>query len=153
MRQSTAPFIQFHYPYSDFTFRNRTALKQFLIALFKKEKVQLEGLTYVFCSDSYLLDINKTFLKHDTYTDIVTFPLSAEGAPVLGEIYISVERVKENAQTFKTNFTQELNRVIFHGALHLCGYKDKTKVEASLMRQKEDEYLGRFLVPRGTGEV
>jgi probable rRNA maturation factor len=153
MKQAAPSPIQFHYPYNTFSFTKREALKRFLVGLFKREKVRLQGLTYVFCSDEYLLGINQSFLQHDTYTDIVTFPLSGKGEPVLGEIYISVERVRENAQTFGTGFNRELHRVIFHGALHLCGYKDKSKAEASLMRLKEDEYLSRYFVPRGTREV
>ena len=98
---------------------------------------------YVFCSDEYLLAINKQFLKHDYYTDIITFDLGAEDR-IDAEIYISLDRVKENAASFNDQYKRELLRVIFHGALHLSGYADKTKSEITLMREKENEYLKRF---------
>ncbi|MGX5818183.1 rRNA maturation RNase YbeY [Chitinophaga lutea] len=121
--------------------KDRTRLKGFLAELFKREGQGLEGLQYVFCSDEYLLEINRSFLDHDTYTDIVTFELSEDPDVTQGEIYISIDRVKENAGIFQVTQNYELHRVIFHGALHLCGYKDKTKKEEARMREKEDEYL------------
>lgn len=124
--------------------RNKTKLKTFLKALFQKNGQGLQGLHYVFCSDTYLLEMNQQFLQHDTYTDIITFELSGDPDVTEGEIYISIDRVRENAQKFGVSEEQELHRVIFHGALHLCGYKDKTKKEASLMRQKEDECLADY---------
>lgn len=127
-----------------FTLKNRTLLKKFLVRLFKKEGVKLAGLSYVFCSDSYLLNINQQYLKHDDYTDIITFPLSDGPEGITGEIYISVDRVRENAQTFGTTFTKELHRVIFHGALHLCGYKDKSPKDKKAMTQAEDRSLQSF---------
>lgn len=124
--------------------RNRTKLKAFLKALFQREGQGLQGLQYVFCSDAYLLEMNQQFLQHDTYTDIITFELSEDPDETAGEIYISIDRVKENARKFDVTEEQELHRVIFHGALHLCGYKDKTKKEAELMRQMEDECLMKY---------
>jgi rRNA maturation RNase YbeY len=124
--------------------RNKTKLKTFLKALFQKNGQGLRGLQYVFCSDAYLLEMNQQFLQHDTYTDIITFELSEDPDETEGEIYISIDRVRENAQKFGVSEEQELHRVIFHGALHLCGYKDKTKKEASFMRQKEDECLADY---------
>jgi probable rRNA maturation factor len=125
--------------------QNRKALKTFIPQLFKKEAKTFEALTYIFCSDEYLLNVNKNFLQHDFYTDIITFDLSeSKTTPTIGEIYISVDRVKENAITHKTTFELELHRVIFHGALHLCGYKDKTKKDALLMRDKEDDCLSMY---------
>ena len=121
--------------------KDRTRLKAFIADLFKREEQGLSNLQYVFCSDEYLLQINEEFLKHDTYTDIVTFELSPDPDVTEGEIYISIDRVKENAEQFEVTENYELHRVMFHGALHLCGYKDKTKKEEALMRQKEDEYL------------
>lgn len=118
--------------------------------LFKEEHIALERLDYVFCTDSYLLELNRTHLNHDTYTDIITFPLSAPNDPVISDIYISIDRVKENAATLNNPFAKELYRVIFHGALHLCGFKDKTKKEKQLMREKEEFYLGSYFVPRET---
>jgi rRNA maturation RNase YbeY len=124
--------------------KNRTMLKGFLKSLFEKEKHRLRSLHYVFCSDAYLLEINQQFLQHDTYTDIITFELSEVPDETVGEIYISIDRVKDNAERFKVSEEQELHRVIFHGALHLCGYKDKTKEEIALMRAKEDECLTTY---------
>jgi probable rRNA maturation factor len=124
--------------------RSRTVLKQFIQSIFTREKKSLKYLNYIFCSDKRLLDINRQFLEHDYYTDIITFELSLFKAPVEGEIYISVDRVKENAREMNVSFTHELHRVIFHGALHLCGYKDKTKVEKIQIRQKEDYYLSQY---------
>ena len=135
--------IQFHFLQETYL-RDRTRLKSFLPILFKKEKKQLESLQYIFCSDAYLLGINRQFLQHDYYTDIITFDLSEPGHPINAEIYISVDRVKENAQTFTNTFTRELHRVIFHGALHLCGYKDKKRGEEELMRKMEDKYLSLY---------
>lgn len=121
--------------------KNRNQLKHFIEELFAREEQGLEDLHYVFCSDEYLLGINQQFLQHDTYTDIVTFELSPTPGVTIGEIYISVDRVAENAKNFEVSFEHELHRVIFHGALHLCGFKDKTKKEEDKMRAKENEYL------------
>lgn len=123
---------------------NRRALKAFIPAIFRREKVPFGSLTYIFCSDDYLLDINRQYLNHDYYTDIITFDLSEGEGKVSGEIYISIDRVKDNAWQFNTSITEELHRVIFHGALHLCGYRDKTTKEATQMRVKENEYLARW---------
>jgi probable rRNA maturation factor len=98
-------------------------------------------LNYIFCTDEYLLQVNRDFLQHDYYTDIITFDLSDTSKRVSGEIYISVDRVKDNALTQGVSFTEELHRVIFHGALHLCGYKDKKPAEVKAMRSAEDKYL------------
>jgi probable rRNA maturation factor len=124
--------------------RERITLKLFLINLFKKERKGLTELTYIFCSDEYLLTINQQSLNHNFYTDIITFDLSETKEQTIGEIYISLERVKENATTHQATFTNELHRVIFHGALHLCGYKDKSKAEIALMRSREEYYLKRY---------
>lgn len=124
-----------------FRFAGKTVLKTFIANLFKKEKKVLANITYIFCSDAYLLQMNRDFLAHDFYTDVITFGLSEEGHPIEAEVYISLDRVKDNASTQGTTFREETLRVIFHGALHLCGYKDKKKSEISLMRQKEDQYL------------
>lgn len=121
--------------------KNRTVLKTFIKNLFAREGQGLKNLQYVFCSDEYLLQINQEFLQHDTLTDIVTFELGEDPAVTEGEIYISIDRVRENAQKFKVTEEHELHRVIFHGALHLCGFKDKTKDQSAQMREKENEYL------------
>lgn len=124
--------------------KEKRKLKTFLKDLFADEGQGLKNLHYVFCSDAYLLEINKQFLKHDTYTDIVTFEMGEDPEITEGEIYISIDRVKENAQKFKVSVNQELHRVIFHGALHLCGFRDKSKTESALMREKENEYLIKY---------
>jgi rRNA maturation RNase YbeY len=138
---STIPLIHFHFLEPGLTLTDRSRLKRFIASLFKKEGKKLVGLNYIFCSDDYLLDINRQYLKHDYYTDIVTFDLSEPGQPINAEIYISVDRVRDNARQFSSSLKQEIHRVIFHGALHLCGYGDKKKAEAVLMRKMEDKYL------------
>lgn len=147
---STTNAIAFHYIDVAFAFRSRTELKRFVIALFKKEGRALDHINYIFCTDEYLLQLNQDYLKHDTYTDIITFELSPKGEPVLSDIFISIDRVKENASQLGFSFQRELHRVIFHGALHLCGYKDKTRSDSQTMRAMEDKYLAKYFVPRGT---
>jgi len=139
------PLIRFHFS-KPASFIQRTLVKNVLRDIFKKERTPLEQLQYVFCSDEYLLEINQQYLQHNYYTDIITFDLSEKGGPVSGEIYISIDRVKENARHFQVPFQQELLRVIFHGALHLCGYKDKTKKDQEAMRKAEDKYLYYYLL-------
>ncbi|TAH09181.1 MAG: rRNA maturation RNase YbeY [Sphingobacteriia bacterium] len=127
-----------------FSFPNKTLLKAFIEKLIKKEGGVLSNIDYVFCSDEFLLQMNRDFLQHDYYTDIITFGLSEKNQPIEAEIYISIDRVKDNAKTLENSYHQEMLRVIFHGALHLCGFKDKTKSEISTMRAKEDQYLQLF---------
>jgi rRNA maturation RNase YbeY len=105
----------------------------------ESEGRDLNRLDFVFCSDAFLLEINRTYLDHDTYTDIITFPLNAN--PVLAEIYISVDRVRENANGLGIPFEDELHRVIIHGVLHLCGYDDHEEDDIREIRGKEEEYL------------
>jgi rRNA maturation RNase YbeY len=121
--------------------KDRQIVKATLIGLFRKEGKKLAELRYIFVSDERLLEINREFLRHDFYTDIITFPLSVPRQPIVGEIYISVDRVKENARDFGSTIKKELHRVILHGALHLCGYGDKTPREEKKMRQMEEKYL------------
>jgi rRNA maturation RNase YbeY len=127
------------------SFRNRNELKKHIESIFRREKKKLARINYIFCSDSELLKINRQYLGHDYYTDIMTFDLSDSKAEISGEVYISVDRVKDNATKLGESINTELARVIFHGALHLCGYMDKSKEEKSLMRKKEDEYLQHHL--------
>ena len=108
-------------------------------------KFRIGELSFVFCDDVYLHKINVEYLNHDTLTDIITFDNSDEENKIEGDIFISIERVRENAETLKTIFGQELRRVIIHGVLHLCGYKDKTKKDAQIMREKEDFYIAKWL--------
>ncbi|HXD79291.1 MAG TPA: rRNA maturation RNase YbeY [Puia sp.] len=135
-----SPTIGFHFV-KKISLRNRRLIKDTLKKLFRSEKSPLAELQYIFVSDERLLEINRRFLGHDYYTDIVTFPLSEPGQPIVGEIYISVDRVRENAGTFKTPVHKELLRVMFHGALHLCSHADKTNREQEKMRRLEDKYL------------
>lgn len=137
--------IHFFFHETTAVLHNRLRLKKFLKDLFTREGKQLQALDFIFCKDNYLLNINQSFLKHDTYTDIVTFDLSdpAENG-IRGEIYISTERVKENADRFAASYEHELHRVMFHGALHLCGYRDKKVAEKETMRRKENENLDLY---------
>lgn len=125
------------------SFRRKNQVKAFVEEVFRLEGKGLKELNYIFCSDAFLLEINKSFLQHDYYTDIITFDLS-EGGGTVGEVYISIDRVKDNSASHATSYTEELLRVIFHGALHLIGYKDKKKSEITIMRQKEEYYLRLF---------
>ena len=137
--------INFNYlDVSSTAFKNKKRLKAQLVSLFKKEGALVERIDYIFCTDAYLLGINKQFLKHNFYTDIITFNLANKKAPIQGEIYISMDRVKENAQIHQTTYKEELHRVIFHGALHLCGYKDKLPSHVKKMRKAEDSYLATY---------
>ncbi len=126
--------------------KDKRKLSIFLDALvFKhRKKLQTAQLTYIFCTDAYLLQMNQQFLKHNTLTDIITFDLSEDNNTLQGEIYISTERVAENAAKFGKSYNDELHRVIFHGALHLCGFKDKTTADREEMRRKEDLCLKQY---------
>lgn len=112
------------------------------------EQKNLAEVNLIFCSDEYLLEMNNQYLQHDYYTDIITFDY-CEGDLIIGDLFISVDRVKDNAVLNKVEFSNELNRVVVHGVLHLCGFKDKSDDEEKLMRSKEDFYLDK-IVPRGT---
>ena len=125
--------------------RSRTELKTFINKQCLKEGVHIETLQYVFCSDAFLLDINKRFLNHNFYTDIISFDLSEQNGSLIGDVYISIDRVKENAKTEGNLYTHELLRVIFHGALHFCGYKDKKPADQKTMRSMEDKWLKAYL--------
>jgi probable rRNA maturation factor len=136
--------VQFYFLDRNPALKQRTRLKLFIERLFTLEKKKLGNLSYIFCSDDHLLGINKDFLKHDFYTDVITFDLSSSKTETEGEIYLSVDRIKDNAKQLGVSFSEELHRVIFHGALHLCGYKDKNKNDSTLMRIKEDKYLRMY---------
>lgn len=123
--------------------KNRKKLKYFLDFLFANEGRHLNHLNYIFCTDKMLLKINRDYLNHNFYTDILTFSLSSPEL-ITGEIYISADRVKENAKTYEVDFQKELHRVIFHGALHLCGYNDKSSSEKEIMTKKENFYLRKY---------
>ncbi|MAW95995.1 MULTISPECIES: rRNA maturation RNase YbeY [unclassified Leeuwenhoekiella] len=125
---------------NDFSLQEEDRIKLWLERIAQKESFQIDELGYVFCSDEYLLEINKQYLDHDTYTDIVTFDYSDNGV-LNGELYISTERVEDNSKDFNVSFDTELRRVIAHGLLHMCGYGDKSVDEISVMRSKEEECL------------
>lgn len=131
---------EFHKQNIPFRFLHKAKIISWFDHALKKEKKSAGELNFIFCSDKYLLGINRQYLNHDFYTDIITFDYS-QGKQVSGDIYISIDRVKDNAKTYEVSFQDELLRVLIHGVLHLCGYKDKTKADARLMRQKEDYYL------------
>jgi rRNA maturation RNase YbeY len=124
---------------------NEDEINSWLLSVIASEDKNLGEINYIFCDDAYLLSINQQYLDHDTYTDIISFDTS-EGNDLSGDIFISVERIKENAQQFNVSVDDELKRVLAHGILHFCGYKDKTDDEAKLMREKEDEKLKMFHV-------
>ncbi len=130
--------------------RSRTELKTFINKQCLKEGVHIETLQYVFCSDTFLLHINKRFLNHNFYTDIISFDLSEQKGSLIGDVYISIDRVKENAKTEGNLYTHELLRVIFHGALHFCGYKDKKPADQKTMRSMEDKWLKAYLKTIGS---
>ncbi len=124
--------------------QQRNRLKNYIESIFRKEKKKLQSLNYIFCTDEELLKINRQYLNHDFYTDIISFELSPKGSPVQGEIYISIDRIKDNARSLHQPLYMELHRVIFHGVLHLCGYKDKRKGEIKKMREMEEKYLKEY---------
>lgn len=124
-----------------YTLKQKIGVRHWINATIIQEGYQLKELNFIFCSDAYLLNINQQYLKHNTFTDIVTFDNSEEPKKILGDIFISTDRIKENALTFNVTEADETHRVIIHGTLHLLGYKDKSKAHKALMTQKEDHYL------------
>ena len=128
----------------DFSLRDRQRKKAWIESSIKSERKKLVSLSFIFCSDSYLLKINKEFLKHNTLTDTITFSYSDKKNWIEGEVYISIERVKENAAKFNSYFEAELRRVMIHGTLHLCGYSDNGLVEKAEMNKKEYHYLSLY---------
>ena len=123
--------------------KNKLLLKTFIASIFIQEGVDFKSVRYIFCSDEYLLRLNQKYLKHNTLTDILTFNYS-DPPSIVSEIYISIERVKDNARTLELDFEDELHRVMIHGILHLCGYNDGTTKQKANMRAKEDFYLKRL---------
>ena len=145
--------IAFHSQDSNFKLQHPRLVANWLAAVARQEKAGFNSLGFIFCSDLYLSKINRDFLHHDDLTDIITFDYSdsrKSRTEIEGEVYISIERVKENASTYKTSFEDELHRVMVHGVLHLCGYGDKSEAEKAKMRKKEDACLSlrRFHVER-----
>ena len=125
---------------STFSLKTEAAVAACIKVIVAEESREVGHITFVFCDDNYLLKINKEFLDHDTYTDIITFDYSV-GNEIISEIYVSTTRVEENAKKYKQTFENEIHRVIIHGVLHLCGYNDKTEEEKQIMRDKENHYL------------
>jgi len=131
------------YSETNFEFTSEEITSRWISDIITSDGFILGDITYVFCDDEYLHKLNVQFLDHDTLTDIISFDYSL-GKEIHGEIYISIERVKENAADFNVDFDSELNRVIIHGVLHYCGYKDKTDEEQKTMREKENQALVRL---------
>ncbi len=136
--------ITFHQADVVFKFKDTALLKTFLQKQFQSFTSKRLTLSVVFCSDNFLLNINKTYLNHDYYTDIITFPLEETNRKTEAEIYISLDRTWENATKLKVSFEEELKRVLFHGVLHLCGFKDKSKADKEKMTKAENGWLELF---------
>ena len=136
--------ISFNYEI-DFEILEETIYTDWISSVIISENKSEGEINYIFCDDNYLVEINQQYLNHDTLTDIISFDYSL-GNEIHGDIYISIERVRENAEEFKVSFEEELKRVMIHGVLHYCGYKDKTESDELLMRSKEDEKIKLFHV-------
>ena len=137
------PAIHFFEEDIRFKLKDKNKVKAWIKSAIVSEGYKLQELNYIFCSDAYVLQINQQYRDHDTYTDIITFDNSEKDKVITGDIFISVDRIRENAAKFDTGLTNELHRVIIHGALHLLGYTDKTAESKKLMTEKEDFYLVR----------
>lgn len=133
--------IQFFKENIRFRFLNREEITSWISAAIRKEGFKVGAVNVIFCSDKHLRKMNKQYLQHDYNTDIITFDLTDDPAVIHGELFISIDRVKQNAATYETGFTDELHRVIIHGVLHLCGYSDKSTLKVKEMRTREDFYL------------
>jgi probable rRNA maturation factor len=136
--------VHFFFENVSLVLKNRKKLKKFIDSIFKNEAKQISSINFIFCTDQALLKINRKYLHHDFYTDVISFNLSDFPAEIIGEVYISLDRVKENAKTFNISYQKELYRVIFHGALHLCGYRDKIISQKKIMERKENSYLNFY---------
>jgi len=136
--------VHFYFEKVDFALKERKKLKSFISSVIVKEKKNLKNLNYIFCNDKALLEINRKYLDHNFYTDVITFDLSSSPKEILADVYISVDRIKENAKSLKLSPKEELHRVMLHGLLHLCGYNDKTEAQKKLMKRKEDLYLNLY---------
>jgi len=134
--------ILFHSEISDFHIQDEDSLRYWLEAVADAESKSIEAVNYVFMSDEELLLVNREYLNHDYYTDVISFPLSSD--PIEGDIFISIDRVRENATSLHISFLQELRRIIVHGLLHFLGYQDNTPEDRLSMTQKENEYLTKY---------
>jgi len=144
MSRKQAHSVHFYFENVGFTLKEREKLKGFINSLIAKEKKNLNNLNYIFCNDNALLEINRKYLDHNFFTDVITFNLSSSRKEILADIYISVDRIRENAKSLKLPLKEELHRVMLHGLLHLCGYNDKTEAQRKLIRKKEDFYLNLY---------
>lgn len=136
--------IQFFSEDITYTLRNKRLIRTWLSRLFFNEGLDVGEVNYILCSDNYLYDLNVKFLEHETLTDTITFTYSSDNEPVTGDVFVSYERVKENAKEIKVKTYDELLRLLAHGALHLCGYNDKSPEEKKNMTNKEDFYLLQY---------
>ncbi|THF47676.1 rRNA maturation RNase YbeY [Flavobacterium supellecticarium] len=136
--------ISFNYE-TDFALENETAYEEWITTVIESENKHEGEINYIFCDDEYLHKINVEYLDHDTLTDIISFDYTV-GNELHGDIFISVERVQDNAADFNVSFDEEMKRVMIHGILHYCGYKDKSEKDELLMRAKEDEKVAMFHV-------
>jgi rRNA maturation RNase YbeY len=136
--------ISFNYEI-DFNLENESEYSSWISNVIISESKNEGEINYVFCDDDYLLELNQEYLRHDTLTDIISFDYSI-GNELHGDVFISVERVRENAEEFNVSFLEELKRVMAHGVLHYCGYKDKNVKDEFIMRQKEEEKMAMFHV-------
>ncbi|GAB5400748.1 MAG: rRNA maturation RNase YbeY [Aureisphaera sp.] len=136
--------IEFH-SQNNFELKHHKSIQQWILKVVDDLGYELGEIDYVFCSDEYLLQLNQKFLTHDTFTDIITFDYSM-GKLIAGEIYISTDRVQENSKDFDESFDSELHRVMIHGILHLCGYKDKSQEEEQMMREMENLSLEKLII-------
>ena len=138
------PKINFFTEDISYTLKRKTKIKSWITATIKEEDYALNELNFIFCSDAYLLRINQDYLQHDDYTDVITFDNAEKLKTIVGDIFISIDRIKENAAQFKSTTEIELCRIMIHGTLHLLGYKDKTKAAKAQMTAKEDYYLSQL---------
>ncbi len=134
--------INFYFDHID-TLEIQPEISSWLENIIIKEGKKIGKIDYIFCDDDQLLQVNKDFLQHDYYTDIITFDY-VKGKTISGDIFVSLPRISDNASSLFKNFEEEFKRVLAHGILHLCGYKDKTEAEQKEMRNKEDFYLNIF---------
>lgn len=137
--------ISFFFEETNFTLPDANKIKAWLKTIAMEENFKLDSINYIFCSDEYLLSLNLQYLNHDTYTDIITFDYS-ENEILEGDIYISVDRINENAQQLNVDFNEEIHRVIVHGLLHMMGFKDKSPIQKKQMRRKEDSCLSLLTI-------
>jgi len=139
--KKTIPNLNFFSQSTKFVLKNKTGVRSWLVKCLKKENKTIAELNFIFCSDDYLLKINNKFLNHNYYTDIITFPTSVDDeSKIGGDIFISIDRVRENAKTYGVPLYEELHSVMAHGVLHLCGYGDKTDSEIKVMRKMEERW-------------